>query len=488
MAQPLEELKKTRLQKLEEIRKLGLNPYPAKSQRKQKITEALVMTGQEVSVAGRIMAIRGHGGIRFFDLRDESGKIQLVFKKDKLSELGTKLLDLLDLGDFIDVQGEIFKTEAGEVSVLVSDFHLLSKSIRPLPSQWFGLKDVEDRYRKRYLDLIFNPEVRKRFDIRTKLVREIRSYLDGLGFYEVETPVLQPLYGGANAKPFITHLNALDVKMYLRIADELYLKKLLVGGYEKVYEISKDFRNEGFDQTHNPEFTMIEYYEAHADYQRVMDVTEGLFKHLAKEIYGDFSLEVNDKKISIADAWPRVKMVDLLKEKLDLDVEKESRESLTEYCRKNSVEMIGGETKGQLIYLIFEHKVTDLLINPVWVIDYPKDVSPLSKQKTDDPEWVERFEGYVGGKEICDGWSELTDPVEQRKRFEQDVKAARKDAEEAQQVDEDFLEAMEYGMPPIGGIGIGIDRLAMFFTNTWAIKEVMVYPTLRPVKREEGEK
>ncbi|MEK7497991.1 MAG: amino acid--tRNA ligase-related protein, partial [Patescibacteria group bacterium] len=274
----------------------------------------------------------------------------------------------------------------------------------------------------------------------------------------------------------------LGIDMYLRIADELYLKRLVVGGYEKVYEICKDFRNEGLDLTHNPEFTMIEYYEAYADYQRVMDVTEGLFKSLAEDIFGNMIVRVGEHSVDISKSWPRVTMIKVMKDKLELDVEKESEKSLVDYCKKNKIEVLGGETKGQLIYMIFEHKVTDLLIEPIWVINYPKDVSPLSKDLDGSPGWVERFEGYVGGKEICDGWSELTDPAEQRRRFDSDSKAARKDKEEAQRVDDDFLEAMEYGMPPIGGIGIGIDRLTMFFTNTWSIKEVILYPTMRPEK------
>jgi lysyl-tRNA synthetase class 2 len=318
--------------------------------------------------------------------------------------------------------------------------------------------------------------------MRTSLVKAVRQYLDKLGFQEVETPTLQSLYGGANAKPFITHLNVLDIDMYLRIADELYLKRLLVGGYEKVYEICKDFRNEGMDQVHQPEFTMVEYYEAYADYHRVMDVTEGMFKHLAIEVLNSNSVRVGDKEIDISKKWRRVTMTGIIKEKLDLEVNTSSVKDLEKYCHDHQVRILGGETAGQLIFAIFEHLVTDSLIEPIWVLDYPRDVSPLSKGKPDNPEWVERFEGYIGGREICDGWSELTDPLQQRARFESDVKAVRKDREEAQQVDEDFLEAMEYGMPPIGGIGIGIDRLAMFFTNTLSIKEVILFPTLRPEK------
>jgi len=487
MAQRITKIRSDRLKKKEELLKLGVNPYPSSISLKGErmaISYARESLGKNVLVAGRIRAIRIHGGASFLDLEDFTASIQLLFQKNVLGERYS-LISLFDAGDFLAVSGEVIKTQAGEITVRVSDFQFLSKAIRPLPSSWYGLKDIEERYRKRYLDLLLNPEVKQRFLTRTKLVREIRNYLDSLGYQEVETPTLQPLYGGANAKPFKTHLNALDCDMYLRIADELYLKRLLVGSYEKVYEICKDFRNEGMDLTHNPEFTMIEYYEAYADYHRVMDVTEGLFKHLAKSIFGKMKIKVGEREIDISKKWPRIKMVDIIREKLGIDVLEASESFLTDYCRKNEIELVGGESKGQLIYTIFEHKVTDLLIDPVWIIDYPEAVSPLSKAKAGEPGWVERFEGYVGGKEICDGWSELNDPLIQRKRFESDVKAARKDREEAQQVDEDFLEAMEYGMPPIGGIGIGIDRLTMFFTNTWSIKEVILFPTMRPLLKKK---
>ena len=483
MAKPLDVIRKDRIEKLEKLKKLGINPYPSKiglSGELVKVSQALDSLGKKVLVAGRIWSLRKHGGIIFVDLKDDSGKIQLLFQEKKLGK-DWEPLSLIDTADFLAASGEVIKTSAGEITVDVGDYQLLSKALRVLPADWYGLKNVEERYRKRYLDLLLNPEVRSRFNTRTQLVRELRRYLDNLGYQEVETPTFQPLYGGANAKPFKTHLNALDVDMYLRIADELYLKRLVVGGYEKVYEICKDFRNEGMDLAHNPEFTMVEYYEAYADYQKVMDVTEGLFKHLAQAIFGKMELKVGEKTIDISHKWPRVTMANLIKEKFGLDVEKDSTESLSKYCKKVGIGLVGGETKGQLIYLIFEHKVTELLVDPIWVIDYPKDVSPLSKDHQKEG-WVERFEGYIGGKEICDGWSELTDPQEQRKRFVSDTKAARRDKEEAQQVDEDFLEAMEYGMPPLGGIGIGIDRLTMFFTNTWSIKEVILFPTMRPEK------
>jgi lysyl-tRNA synthetase, class II len=478
--QTLEQIRNVRLEKIKKLRELGINPYPSKVDGNPKpIAEALKSMGKMAEVVGRIMSFREHGNVIFADLKDESGKIQLWFQKNNLKN-DFKILKLFDVGDFLYVRGEVVKTKAGQISIDVVKFQLLSKSIRPLPSVWYGVKDVEEKYRKRYLDLLLNEGVIDRFKKRSILVREVRKYLDSLNFYEVETPTLQPLYGGANAKPFKTHHNALDNDFYLRIADELYLKRLLVGGFERVYEICKDFRNEGLDQTHSPEFTMIEYYEAYADYHRVMDVTEGLFKHLAKALYGKMEMQVEDKKIDISKSWPRIEMTTAIKKYLDLDIENMTDNDLLDYCKKSKIETLGGETRGQLIFTIFEHRVTDNLIEPTWIIDYPKDVSPLSKNHTTKDGWVERFEGYIGGKEICDGWSELNDPIVQRERFEADIKMARKDKTEAQQVDEDFLEAMEYGMPPIGGIGIGIDRLTMFFTNTWSIKEVILFPTLKP--------
>lgn len=484
MATRSQVIREVREEKLKKLRDLRINPYPSKIELKGElisISDAASAFGKEVLIAGRVWAMRGHGAVIFIDVKDSQSKIQLLFQEKTLDKK-FEIVKLIDEGDFVAAMGKVTKTQAGEITIDVSDFQILSKAIRPIPSEWYGLKDIEERYRKRYLDLLLNPEVRERFNVRTKVLRGTRNYLDNLGYWEVETPTLQPLYGGANAKPFKTHINALGEDFYLRIADELYLKRLVVGGYDRVYEICKDFRNEGVDLSHNPEFTMIEWYEAYADYHRVMDVTEGLFKYLAKEIFGNTTLQVNEHKIDIGKSWQRTTMIEVIKEKLNLDVEKEDEKGLIKYCKENGIDLVGGETKGQLIFTIFEHKVGNTLIEPTWVLDYPKEVSPLSKDKPNASGWVERFEGYIGGKEICDGWSELTDPAEQRKRFESDKKAARRDKEEAQQVDEDFIEAMEYGMPPIGGIGIGIDRLTMFFTNTWSIKEVIMFPTMRPQK------
>ncbi len=478
----VQNLREDRLKKLEKIRELGWNPYPSSYEKKQMVGQTREMEGQVVKTAGKLFSFRTHGNIAFADLKDETGKIQLFFKKDTLGAETYKHLSLLDIGDYVGVEGTVTKTTAGELSIIPTSYTLLSKSLQPLPHEWYGLKDTEQRFRQRYLDLLLNPEVRERFNVRTKVLRYLREYLDTLGFWEVETPIFHPLYGGANAKPFTTHYNALSQDMFLRVAFELYLKRLISGGYERVYEIGRDFRNEGFDRSHSPEFTMIEWYEAYANYHRVMDVTEGLFKYLAQKLNGTPKMKIDEMEIDLSGKWPRISMSDIMKEKLNLDVEALSVGELKAYCEKNHIELIGGETKGQLIYVIFEHSIPKLLVEPTWIIDYPEDVSPLSKGHPTKKGWVERFEGYIAGKEICDGWSELTDPVIQRERFTNDQKAVRKDKEEAQQVDEDFLTAMEFGMPPLGGIGIGIERLVMFFTNTWAIRETMLFPTLKKLE------
>lgn len=481
-------LKEVRLDKIKRLKELGMNPYPYSFDKAHTIAQALVSEGVVVKTAGRLMSYREHGNIAFADLADETGRIQLFLKKEVLGE-SFKHLKLLDIGDFVGVEGEVGKTVAGEISIIPTTWTLLSKSIRALPNEWYGLKDVEVRYRQRYLDLLLNPEVRERFNIRTKVITGVREYLNSLGFWEIETPVLQPLYGGANAKPFTTHLNALDQMMYLRIAVELYIKRLLVGGYEKVYEIAKDFRNEGIDNSHFPEFTMLEWYEAYVDYQTMMDRAEGLLKFVANKLNGNTTITVDDKKVDIGITWPRISMSDIMKDKLDLDVDNETKESLLAYMKKNCPDAYvnGNETKGQLIFSIFDHKIPKILKEPTWIIDYPADVSPFARPHREKEGWVERFEGYVGGKEVFDGWTEITDGMTQRKAWEKDSSAARADKEEGQHVDEDFLAAMEYGMPPYGGIGIGIDRLVMLFTNTWTIKELILFPTLKRDKAEKEE-
>lgn len=478
--QTLKEIRRVRLEKVEKLREMGINPYPSKVKGKPiKISDAIGKMDQEVEVAGRIMGWRGHGNVVFADLKDESGQIQLWFQKNTLGE-NFKILKLFDVGDFLYAKGKVTKTSAGETSIDVTNFQLLTKSIRPLPSKWHGLKDVEERYRKRYLDMIMNKKVKKLLDTRWLVEKEIRQFLWGEGYTEVETPVLQELYGGTNAKPFVTHMNALGSDFYLRIAPELYLKRLVVGGYEKVFEIARNFRNEGIDATHQPEFTMIEWYEAYGDYNTIMDTTEKLTKLLVEKIHDGTKLSVNGKEIDLGNEWPRIPMVDAIKTHLGIEVENMADEEMRKYLKDNNIELVGSFSKGKAVFSIFEHLVTGKLIEPTWIIDYPIEVCPLQKAHSEKPGYAERFEGYIGGIEYADGWTEITDPVDQRERFETEQKNLRAGDEEAHPLDENFIESLEYGMPPLGGIGIGIDRLVMFLTDNWQIKNVIAFPTLKP--------
>jgi len=492
MALPIEQLRKIRLEKLQKIKNLMIDPYPPRCLRKQTISQALKMMGKKVAVTGKIMAIRGHGGIQFFDLRDETGKIQLVFKKDNLQTSNIKLFALLDIGDFLAAQGEVFKTKAGEISVLVSDFQILAKSLRPLPSKWHGLKDVEERYRKRYLDLIMNEEVKEVFRRRTQIISAIREFLDKQGFLEIETPTLQEIYGGASARPFVTHHNALDADFYLKISDELYLKRLIIGGFEKVYEIDKDFRNEGIDRFHNPEFTMMECYWAYADYNQMMDLTENLFNFVAKKVLGTTKITFGKHEIDFKSPWQRLPMKEGLKKYAGIDVDKLTDEEIKNLLKKHNLVaeekptlsgVAAGFNRGIAIATLFE-LVEPYLIQPTFVMDFPKETTALCKPKPDEPELIERFEPYIAGFEVGNAYSELNDPLIQREFFEEQVKAAESGDKEAHPMDEAFLEAMEYGMPPTGGLGIGIDRMVMLFTNQQCIRDVILFPTLAPKKND----
>lgn len=490
MAQPIDQLKNIRLQKLKEIKKLKIDPYPARCQRQQTISQALKMMNKDVAVAGRLMAIRGHGSIQFMDLVDESGKIQLVFKKDKLQTSNLKLLAFLDIGDFLATQGKVFKTDAGETSILVKNFQLLSKSLRPLPSKWHGLKDIEERYRKRYLDLLMNPQVKKVFEMRSRIIAAIRGFLDNDGFLEVETPTLQEIYGGAAARPFITHHQTLDYNFYLKISDELYLKRLIVGGFEKVYEIDKDFRNEGIDRWHNPEFTMMECYWAYADYEKMMRLTENLFLYVLKKVLGKTKIKFGEQEIDFKTPWQRITMKEGLKKYAKIDVDKLTDEEIKDLLKKHQLVpedrpaltgVAAGFNRGVATATLFE-LVEPHLIQPTFVYDFPTQTTALCRPKTDDPTLIERFEPYVAGLEIGNAYSELNDPLIQKEFFEQQVKASKSGDQEAHPMDEAFLEAMEYGMPPMGGLGLGIDRIVMLLTNSQNIKEVILFPTLKPEK------
>lgn len=471
-----------RLKKAHFLREKSHNPYPASANRSHTLCEAReAQVDTELMVAGRVLAMRDIGKLTFVVLQDESATLQAVLKKQDITEaVYNEFLQCVDNGDHIWVQGIRFDTKTGEPSVLVSEWKMLSKALRSLPDKFHGLKDKELRYRKRYLDLIMDRDVLARFKTRSRIIRIVREYLNDAGFTEVETPVLQVLYGGTNARPFTTHINAYNMPMYLRVAPELYLKRLVVGGFEKVYELGKNFRNEGVDQTHNPEFTMIEWYEAYTDYHGMMDRAEGLYKHIARELFGSLDVPVADEIISFEQSWPRIKMTDAIEQYVGIAVLDMTEKELLAFCASEHIEVRGAATKGQLIMEIFERKVTEHLKNPTWIIDYPKEVSPLSKVHRENPDFVERFECYVMGKEIGDGWSEIINPEVQRSRFENEQASMREGNDEAHPMDEEFIEALEHGMPPLGGIGIGIDRLVMLFTNEWSIRDVLLFPTMKP--------
>lgn len=477
MAKPLEELKKVRLNKLTQIKKLGIDPYPAKTSRKQSVARALQMMGKSVMIAGRITGIRGHGGIQFFDLIDESGKIQLVFKKDELKVKDQQLLALLDIGDFIEVWGKVFKTKAGEVSVEVGFLKLLTKSIRPLPSQWHGLKDVEERYRQRYVDLVVNTKVKKIFYLRTKVLRAVREFFDKQGFLEVETPILQPMYGGASARPFVTHHNTLNCDLYLRISDELYLKRLIVGGFEKVYEVSKDFRNEGIDRAHNPEFTQVEFYWAYADYEDLMKLTEGLIASILKQDLGKI-------KVSFKFPLPRVTFRDLLLKETGIDTNKVKTESglLSEIKKKKiKIDLKGVIGLSGIFDKLYKEKIRPKIISPTFVLDYPASMIALAKRKEKNPEQIASFQLLANGFELIKAYNELNDPIDQKERWLETEKLSKKGDEAAERLDEDYIRALEYGMPPTAGWGMGIDRLVSVLTGL-PLKEVILFPTLKPEK------
>ena len=480
MATPLEELRKIRLEKLEKIKKLGVDPYPAQSKHQQTVAQALKMMGKKVAVAGRIMAMRGHGGIQFFDLRDESGKIQLVFKKDQLSAKSLKLIALLDIGDFLAAQGEVFKTQAGETSVQVADFQLLTKSLRPLPSSWYELKDIEERFRRRYVDLIMNPVVREMFVKKTKFWTAAREYLVEHGFLEVETPVLEAIPGGADARPFMTHQQALDADFYLRISLELHLKRLIVGGYEKIFEIGRIFRNEGMDAEHLQDYTQMEFYWAYADYHNLMDFLEGFYKYMVKETTGNLITVRNGRKIDWSKKWPKIDYRQIFREKIKLDPLDANKEELFEKAKslKLSPEKFLG--KGRLIDLIYKRVVRPTIINPSFLINLPVEVSPLAKREVENPTLTQRVLVMAGGTELGNGFSELNDPLDQQKRFEEQQKLREAGDQEAQMYDRDFVEALEYGMPPTAGFGLS-ERVFAFLMGK-PMRECVFFPMMRSSK------
>ena len=478
--------------KLEKIAELGFEPYGGRFDWTHHTNdiladaEALEKSEEHVKVAGRIMIIRGHGKTAFCKLRDEKGDIQLYFRKDALDEKEWNLFKLVDMGDILGVEGTVFTTHTGEVTVRVLSFTMLSKSLRPLPEKWHGLTDVEQRYRQRYLDLISNPEVRTTFIKRANMLQAIRNWYTSHGFLEVETPVLQPLYGGANARPFITHFNALDMTMYMRIAPELYLKRLLVGGYERIFEITRNFRNEGMDTRHNPEFTAIETYQAYGDIEDVIDQTEQIVMACAMASYGTTKFTYEDTEIDVKAPWPRLTMAEAVKKYTGEDFDAcKTVEEARAICDKLHVEYGEFDGFGKLLSAVFDEYVEKNLIQPVHITQHPIEVSPLSKLDPEDPRYTIRFESYIYGRELANGFSELNDPFDQRARFEMQAQERANGDDEAHPVDEDFLTALEYGMPPTGGLGIGLDRLFMLMTNSSSIRDILLFPAMKPEGGEE---
>lgn len=478
--------------KLEKIAELGFEPYGGRFDWTHHTNdiladaEALEKSEEHVKVAGCIMIIRGHGKTAFCKLRDEKGDIQLYFRKDALDEKEWSLFKLVDMGDILGVEGTVFTTHTGEVTVRVLSFTMLSKSLRPLPEKWHGLTDVEQRYRQRYLDLISNPEVRTTFIKRANMLQAIRNWYTSHGFLEVETPVLQPLYGGANARPFITHFNALDMTMYMRIAPELYLKRLLVGGYERIFEITRNFRNEGMDTRHNPEFTAIETYQAYGDIEDVIDQTEQIVMACAMASYGTTKFTYEDTEIDVKAPWPRLTMAEAVKKYTGEDFDAcKTVEEARAICDKLHVEYGEFDGFGKLLSAVFDEYVEKNLIQPVHITQHPIEVSPLSKLDPEDPRYTIRFESYIYGRELANGFSELNDPLDQRARFEMQAQERANGDDEAHPVDEDFLTALEYGMPPTGGLGIGLDRLFMLMTNSSSIRDILLFPAMKPEGGEE---
>jgi lysyl-tRNA synthetase class 2 len=484
------ELIQQRLRKLEELKEMGIDPYGRPYEQTHHAGELLETYGEasnddleknrvECSVAGRIVAWRGFGKAAFSHVQDETGRIQVYFRKDILGEK-YRIVKKFDIGDIVGVSGELFKTKTDELTILVRDFAVLTKSIRPLPEKWHGLRDIELRYRQRYVDLIVNPEVRKTLAQRSAIIKFIRDYLEREGFIEVETPMMHQIPGGAVAKPFETHHNALGIDLYLRIAPELYLKRLLVGGYERVYELNKNFRNEGISTKHNPEFTMLEFYIAYKDYSFLMDFTEKLLSELVMHMHDSMTVSFGDDVLDFSPPWPRIGMLDAMvthgvPEEILTDFEKARK-----WAEGQGMDLKGAQTIGKALDEIFEEKVEPYLVQPTFIIDYPIELSPLARKRRDNPELVERFELFIASREIANAFTELNDPADQKERFLKQLEAKEKGDEEAHWMDADFIRALEYGLPPAAGEGIGIDRLVMLLTNSPSIRDVILFPQLKP--------
>jgi len=484
--QDLNEIEKIRRQKLKELQENNKDPFKQVKFDVTHSTSEIInnfekLEGSNTSIAGRIMSKRGMGKASFSDIQDRDGRIQLYVRVNELGEEQYEEFKKYDIGDIVGVKGEIFKTHKGEISIKVKEIVLLSKSLKPLPEKWHGLKDTELRYRQRYLDLIVNPDVRKSFILRSKIIKSIRNFLDNRGFLEVETPLLNTIAGGAAARPFITHHNALDMDLYLRIAPELYLKRLIVGGLEKVYELGRMFRNEGISVKHNPEFSMMEVYQAYTDYKGMMELAESLFSEVAKEVLGTTKIEYQGIEIDLTPPWNKMTMVEAVKKYTGIDFDQiTSSEEAIKVAKEKGLDTENKTTKGEILNLMFEEMVEKNLKQPTIIYDYPVEISPLTKRKPDNPDFTERFEIFTAIGEMGNAYTELNDPIDQRQRFVDQMKKREAGDDEANMIDEDFLNALEYGMPPTGGLGVGIDRLVMLFTNSYSIRDVLLFPTMKP--------
>ncbi|MDK3900386.1 lysine--tRNA ligase [Staphylococcus pseudintermedius] len=493
MTEELNDQMQVRRQKLQELRDLGIDPFGEKFERtgtaetlkaqwdqyaKEELAEK--ETESHTVIAGRIMTKRGKGKAGFAHIQDLSGQIQIYVRKDQVGDAQFGIWNTADLGDIVGVEGIMFKTNTGELSVKAKSFKLLSKALRPLPDKHHGLQDIEQRYRQRYLDLITNEESTQTFINRSRILQEMRNYLNEKGFLEVETPMMHQIAGGAAAKPFVTHHNALDATLYMRIAIELHLKRLIVGGLEKVYEIGRVFRNEGVSTRHNPEFTMIELYEAYADYKDIMSLTEELVAHIARRVLGTTSVQYGDETINLEPQWRRLHMVDAVKEATGVDFyEVKSDKEAHELAKAHGIEVDDDMKYGHILNEFFEQKVEETLIQPTFIYGHPIEISPLAKKNPEDPRFTDRFELFIVGREHANAFTELNDPIDQRQRFEAQLVEKEQGNDEAHEMDEDFIEALEYGMPPTGGLGIGIDRLVMLLTNSPSIRDVLLFPYMR---------
>ncbi len=492
----IDEIRKNRIKKLKAIENVGFSAYPGQTKRTHTCQQALedfsklARLKKEIILAGRIISLRQHGGLVFSHIKDGAAQIQTLFKKDRLGEKSFQFfLDNFDIGDFIEIRGILFKTKKGEKTLEAADYKILVKSLLPLPEKWHGLKDVEERYRKRYLDLIFNPEVKERFELRSRIIKEIRSFLDKEGFLEVETPILQPIYGGATAKPFKTHLNALDIDLYLRISLELYLKRLLVGGFEKIYEIGRCFRNEGIDRAHNPDFTMLEFYWAYADYKELMKFTEKMLAFVIKNLFNKTIIEYKPphqnfgsggkgKRLDFKAPYKRVEFNEIFRKHTKIDLEEINENALRKEAKKLGIESKGG--KFEITDEIFKKVIRPKIEQPTFVIHYPAETFPLAKPLDKNPSKSASFQFIAMGIELVKAFSELNNPLVQEQRFKEQEKIFKKGFEQAQRMDKDFIEALEYGMPPAAGFGMGIDRLTALLTDSHSLKEVILFPTMRP--------